>query len=101
METVPEHFGDILVTFEGQIGSFFLLLETDREVVGRWGQIGSISGTSWEHFGDKLGMFRRHLGSISGTNREFLCALGTNREDFLTSKPLLFAWYNNIKLRLL
>ena len=89
------------MTFEGQIGSILRLLETDREDVGRWGQIVSISGTDREHFGDKLGMFKRHLGSISGTDWEFLCALGTNREDFLTSKPMLFAWYNNIKLRLL
>lgn len=76
MATDSEHFGDTLVTFEGQIGSILRLLETDREDVGRWGQIGSISGTDWEHFGDKLGMFKRHLGSISGQIGSFYVRWG-------------------------
>ena len=52
------------MTFEGQIGSIFRLLETDREVVGRWGQIGSILGTSWECSGDIWGVFRGQIGSF-------------------------------------
>ena len=64
LATDSEHFGDILVTFEGQIGSILRLLETDREDVGRWGQIGSISGTSWECSRDIWGVFRGQIGSF-------------------------------------
>ena len=64
LETVPEHFGDTLVTFEGQIGSIFRLLETDWEVMWRWGQIGSIWGTGRECSGDRLGVFGGQIGSF-------------------------------------